>query len=146
MSLYPLNNCFISAKRTKIKEMIWGIKDKIWGYEDMSYNEDIFKDIYVCLLTSIFGYENIAETYPTKPPWECEEKEREDEEANNFSFCHYCLGSLTITIWWLSFLTLILHVVEEIFCILYIVEVSLVLRLYGIFSEMLSTQTEKGWI
>ena len=68
--------------------MIWGIKDKIWGYEDMSYNEDIFKDIYVCLLTNIFGYENIAETYLTKPPWECEGKERGDEESNNVSFCH----------------------------------------------------------
>ena len=48
----------------------------------------IFLWFFLSSNTCAWGYENIAETYLTKPPWECEGKERGDEESNNVSFCH----------------------------------------------------------
>ena len=94
-----------------------------------------------------WGHENIGETYLTKPPWECEGKERADEESNSFSFCHNFRFNLVP---WLSqhddcHFSLLFFIWRR-YILVYIVEVSLVLWLYGIFSEMLSTQTEKGWI
>ena len=139
--------------------MIWGHR-RIQGYILVIYDQNAtvclkhqreilyFSVFFLSSNTCAWGYENIAETYLTKPPWECEGKERGDEESNNVSFCHNfrfnlgpwlsqhddCHFSLLFFTWWRQYF------------VVYIVEVSLVLRLYGIFSEILSRQTEKGWI
>ena len=75
--------------------------------------------------------------------------EKRKETRNPTTFHFVTLSDLTWVLDYHNIMIVISHSYsshgEDIFCV-YCRSLSCSLRLYGIFSEMLSTQTEKGWI